>query len=234
MALWNHLLRRFWRERSSRHAASRRFRPSLAALEDRTVLSADLFANATVLTGMLATDTGTNVDAGQEEGEVAPLGTAEPINSVWWQWTAPVSGTVEVNTLGSGLDTVLGVWTGDAVNALTLVGANDDFYDLQSRVVFEAVEGDTYKISVDGYQADVGEIVLTLATTPTNDDFAAATPIGFGTVTGNTTGATAEPGERSSAGTSGEINSVWWAWTAASDGPIEVNTFGSELDTLLA
>src|SRR5215211_1571394 len=80
----------------------KRFRPSVVALEDRTVPAADLFADATLLSGALLSATGSNAGASGESGEVAPSTVvgSEPINSVWWKWTAPVDSRVEVNTLG--------------------------------------------------------------------------------------------------------------------------------------
>jgi hypothetical protein len=204
------------------------------ALEDRTVPAANLFADATLLTGTLVTSAGSNVGATAESGELAPTAGAEPINSVWWRWTAPADGRVEVNTLGSDFDTVLAVRTGTAVNDLAVVGVNDDFFDTRSRVVFEAVAGTTYHISVDGFAAETGAVVLNLAMAPANDDFADAAVVTVGTYTGNNTGATAEPDEPSNAGTSDPVNSVWWTWTAPASGTVEFNTFGSGLDTLLA
>ena len=209
------------------------FRPSMLVLEDRTVPAADMFADATVLTGTFSTDTGSNVGATAETGEPDPLGSA-PLNSVWWQWTAPADGMVEVNTVGSALDTALAVYSGSSVDSLTLVDANDDFYDFQSRVVFQAVAGTTYHISVDGYRDNTGSIVLNLAMSPPNDNFANAAPIGVGAVTGFNIGATAETGEPVTVGTSSPINSVWWAWTADKSETVEFNTFGSDFDTLLA
>src|SRR5262245_66073250 len=93
--------------RYARGAKSRadRFRPSVLVLEDRTVPSgADLFSEAAVLGGTSATDTGSNVGATAESGE-QPLLPGLIVHSVWWQWTAPADGPVEVNTFGSDFDT---------------------------------------------------------------------------------------------------------------------------------
>ena len=46
--------------------------------------------------------------------------------SVWFKWTAPASGDVTVDTIGSSYDTVLGLYTGSARHALTLIDENDD------------------------------------------------------------------------------------------------------------
>ena len=209
-----------------------RFRPGIHALEDRTVPTADMFVDATVLSGALASATGTNLGASAEMGE-PDQSSGGAVNSVWWQWIAPANGTVEVNTAGSTLDTVLAVYTGSAVDALTLVDFNDDYYDMQSRVVFRAVEGVNYRISVDGFLDDTGPITLNLAMSPINDNFADATPVTAATTQGSTIASTVESGEPEGAATSGDINSVWFVWTADTNNTVEFNTFGSNFDTLL-
>jgi uncharacterized delta-60 repeat protein len=54
---------------------------------------------------------------------------------LWYVWTAPQSGEVELDTIGSSddllgnpLDTVLGVYTGNSLATLSQVAANDDLY----------------------------------------------------------------------------------------------------------
>ena len=82
-----------------------------------------------MLTGANATRTNdTNVGATKEVGE--PIHSTDQTDlggsSVWYSWTAPASASVTINTAATPLDTVLAVYTGSAVNALTLVAANDD------------------------------------------------------------------------------------------------------------
>ena len=69
---------------------------------------------------------------------------------------------------------------------------------------------------------------------PANDDWRQAQPLtgDFGTVTANTTQATVEPGEPNHAG-SLPSHTVWYSFTASSDGPIEFDTFGSLIDTVM-
>jgi hypothetical protein len=243
MSWWNKnlLTRLFRRPTTVRRDQTNRFRPTMLALEDRTVpAGADLFANATVLSGSFVTDTGSNASALGEVGEpVIPnasgtLANSLPINSVWWKWTATTDGLVEVNTFGSDFDTLLGVYTGSAVDALTLVAANDDALDSQSQLTFTAVAGTTYYIDVDGFGDAVGNITLNLGTTPVNDNFANATVVSGGTVSGYNLASTGgEPGEPTQV-VSGQANTVWWTWTAATSGSTEINTFGSDFDTRLA
>jgi hypothetical protein len=123
----------------------------------------DMFAAPTVVSGIPTTVTGSNVGATGEPGEPAHAG-EEPSRSAWWVWSSPVSQEVIIDTLGSGFDTVLGVYTGLRVDALSEVAANDDIDDdvLASRVSFQAVEGTTYYIAVDGYGGDSGNIALNI------------------------------------------------------------------------
>jgi Ca2+-binding RTX toxin-like protein len=118
------------------------------------------------LLGFSTTDTGSNVGFTGEPGEPnhagVNFGVSAWVNSGWWTWTAPASGLVTLNTIGSNYDTSLAVYTGSAVNALSPVAGNDDFFGLQSRVQFNAVAGQTYQIAVDGYTSATGNINLNL------------------------------------------------------------------------
>lgn len=70
---------------------------------------------------------------------------------------------------------------------------------------------------------------------PPNDLFANATVITApqAIVTGSNVGATKEPGEPNHAGNLGG-QSVWWTWTAPTNGTVTLDTTGSSFDTLLA
>ena len=126
----------------------------------------DPFAWSIVMRGAGGTTTGSNVNATKETGEPDHWPANAGGASVWWVWTAPSTGSVTVSTFGSTFDTVLAVYTGSAVNALTLIAANDDAGGYaQSRVTFTANGGTTYRIAVDGYRfsgmvASTGTIVL--------------------------------------------------------------------------
>jgi len=201
----------------------------------------DKFANAAALTGMSVTVTGTNVGATKEPGEPAIVGNAGG-KSVWYTWTAPASGKVSLNTHGSNFDTLLGVYTGDAVSSLKLVASNDDDLanrTLTSALTFNAVAGQTYRFVVDGYNAASGKITLNLSESvvvaPANDSFSNAVVLSGGTLawTGTNVGATLETGEPNHAGVPGGA-SVWCAWTATATRTVSLNTRGSNFDTVLA
>ncbi len=198
----------------------------------------DSFTGGTVLTGTAIATTSTNVTATREAGEPR-LANNIGGRSVWFTWTAPSSGKVSINTLGSTFDTMLGVFTGPSVAALTLIGSNDDASrsTLTSALTFNAVAGTTYHIAVDGYNGASGSIALNLSETvaPINDSFSKSTVLTGRGITWNGTniGATRELGEPYHAGVPGST-SVWFTWTAPSSGSFSLNTAGSNFDTVLA
>jgi hypothetical protein len=124
----------------------------------------DSFASAAPLAGTEATAVGTNVDATKEPGEPDHAGDRGG-SSVWWRWTAPASAAFTIDTCDSDFDTVLAVYTGAAVNALTLVRSNDDACDAASSVTFVATTGQVYSIAVDGLDGETGAIRLRLQRT---------------------------------------------------------------------
>lgn len=104
--------------------------------------------------------TSTNTFATREAGE--PLHAAKPgTHSVWFAWTAPASGQVWMDTVGSSFDTLLAVYTGSTLNNLVEV-ANDDDHGgfFTSEVQFNAAGGVTYIIAVDGLGEEAGRLVL--------------------------------------------------------------------------
>jgi hypothetical protein len=67
--------------------------------------------------------------------------------TVWWQWTAPATGTVTFDTLGSDFDTILTAWTGTTLAGLSDPIINDNSgIGLQSFLSWNATAGQTYQI----------------------------------------------------------------------------------------
>lgn len=197
------------------------------------------FANAEVISGSSGTTTGNNTGATKEVGEPNHAGIFGGA-SVWYRWQAPSTGSARFRTTGSNFDTVLAVYTGTSVSALTPVAGNDDasFSDLTSQVTFNAVAGTTYRIAVDGFAGATGSIVLTWdggPVSPANNNFANAQVLSgsSGAVTGNNVNATKELGEPDHAGDFGGV-SVWYRWQAPATGNVSFTTAGSNFDTLLA
>ena len=113
--------------------------------------SNDHFANAIVLTGSAPSGAGSTCGATLEPDE--PSGGE---GSVWWRWTAPVTGTVSVrlNSFNSWPSTT--VYVGDNIAALTRVGFSS----------FEATAAQTYHIRLLTY-ATPGTFHFTLVNPPT-------------------------------------------------------------------
>lgn len=120
----------------------------------------DSFASRVTITNLQATIGGSNLKATAEPNE--PLHAGKPGGkSLWWSWTAAQAGSVTVDTLESDFDTLLAVYTGTSVSALTLVGSNDDANAMLGSVVtFQAAANQTYLIAVDGFNGASGNVVL--------------------------------------------------------------------------
>src|SRR2546423_1499183 len=80
----------------------------------------DNFAAGQVITGPAGVVSGSNVGATKEPGEPDVAGNPGG-SSVWFTWTSPISDAVNIATLGSDFDTILGVYTGNDVGSLTLI-----------------------------------------------------------------------------------------------------------------
>src|SRR4051812_20056384 len=135
-----------------------------AATLGQTPSTNDAFASSTVITGLVATVTGSNLGATKQFNEPNHAGNFGGA-SLWWRWTSPTNSSVILDTLGSGFDTLLAVYVGD-LNTFSLspVAANDDLNSTNtaSKVTFSASAGTVYRIAVDGYSGQVGSIVLNL------------------------------------------------------------------------
>jgi hypothetical protein len=202
--------------------------------------SNDDFANAITLTGSSGSESSTNVEATAEAGE--PNNHAAEFfdggdlgnTSVWYEWTAPASGLVGFDTddPATTYDTVLGVYAG-SLGSLNEVEFNDDYGGqcCTSRVVFNATAGQTYKVAVAGCcgvpatgSSRSGAFTLKwgAASRPGNDAFASATPIAgaSGTLAGSNFDASEEPGDPKKHRAAGDLgaDSVWYSWTAPSNG----------------
>lgn len=200
----------------------------------------DNFADAQVVGPELPIEVpGTSVDATVEAGEGGQPGG----HTVWFQWTAPASIPVRVDTCayhvvnGPG-NTGLFVYTGSTIPALVTVGASD----FGCKVSFHAVEGTTYRIKFDSFFDGEGEFTLKMfqETPPANDDFADAQVVGPGlpiSVAGSDAFSTVEPGEPHHASNNETDfpphDSVWYSWTAGASAEIRVrvceNDFGARL-----
>jgi uncharacterized repeat protein (TIGR01451 family) len=123
----------------------------------------DDFANAITAPGNSGCTTGTNIGATVElsDPDIAGRGYGK---TVWYKWTAPDNGFVEVKTAGSNFDTVLGVYQANTPGGTVLYAGsatNDDSQGGGTSLVFlPVVKQQLYYFAVSGYQASAGQINL--------------------------------------------------------------------------
>jgi hypothetical protein len=217
----------------------------------------DDFEDRQLLSGSLPiTATGTNLEATKEAQEPTPkiyeFGATG--HTVWFEWEATVSGFVTVNTCGSFIKPVLGVYTGTALNALTEVaggfassGPECPHFDGEV-MTFKAVSGVTYEIVVDGRlsspeSGDQGTFKIEIGETPVpaNDEFADAEvltgdwfsqDVWTAGAEGFTWNATKEPGEPAHGGDPGGA-SVWYSFEPPFSGVFTVQACGRFEKTVL-
>jgi len=200
----------------------------------------DDFNDAELITGASGRATGSNIRSTGQSNEPNHAGTSSPLASVWYAWTAPSNGIMEMNTFGSDFDTTLAAYRGSRLSSLTVVASNDDSSGVQSAVSYAVSVGLTYWIAIDGYMGAEGQLILDYTFTPDstavpNDNFANRIFLGTNdtTTTGENIGASGETGETSHAGGSIPLASVWWSWRAPSNGQVTISTDGSDFDTTM-
>ena len=198
----------------------------------------DDFANAQDLgSAPTATTSGGNLWATAEANEPEHHG-FRPMASVWYRWSAPEDAVVSVDTCRSNFDTLLAVYRGSALDSLGMVASDDDGCSQASRLRFLASRGTTYQIAVTGYRQTQGAIELNLRVTrpPANDAFAAAVDLG-GDLTGSASGsnldATPEPREPNH-DDERAFASLWYRWSAPASRNMQLDTCGSDFDSLLS
>ena len=125
-------------------------------------LAADNFPGTTI-SGASGSIIDTTVGMTGEAGEPATIG-GNPITSQWYSWTAPSTGVVVMGTCNpttntnTQTDTVLAVYSGNAVNALGAAIVSDDDgcvstvnANYASVLSFNATAGTIYRVQVDTY-----------------------------------------------------------------------------------
>ena len=129
-------------------SGSRRFYRLVDATGNMPVPVNDTFASRITISGLGVSVTGYNSSAGSEPNE--PLDSYCPAGrTVWYSWTAPVSGPITIQAGGSpGFWPNVRVFTGSDLASLVLVGGGGSF---------TVTAGVTYQIQVDGSCWDAGE-----------------------------------------------------------------------------
>ena len=167
----------------------------------------DSFGSPQSLSGASLNVNGINGAATRESGEPDHLPAVSGSvgeNSVWYSWTAPVSGPVTMDTCDSSFDTALAVYTGSgAIGSLSQVASDNDscvvFNDAGSKLSFDAVAGTNYRIAVAGLDsASEGTFTLSAPHDPPSNDYFTSAQVISGTsatVNGTTLLANREPDE---------------------------------------
>jgi hypothetical protein len=192
----------------------------------------DMFASGRTITGDSGRSPSRTVAASKELGEPNHAGNTGG-RSVWFVWTSPADGQYRFETDGT-LDSLLAVYTGDAVDALTLVAENDDRApgsDETSVVSFHAAGGTVYRIAVDAFGGKGDWFALSWDAAPANDNFADATSLSgrLGDVDAAFAGSTMQEFEFVD-----YFPTVWFRWTAPETGPFSFSTRDADFDTYLA
>ena len=211
----------------------------------------DSVATATILPGAPYTDRTETSTATREPDEPMPCGEAD--RTVWYRYRAPRDQLLLVSTFGSNYDTMLAAYRG---TELKPVHCNNNFAERRSasQVAVRAREGVTYF-----FQAGLAvSAAPTPGLVPNNslllfnldagrlpaDRYADAWSIDalpFETKIHNA-GATTDPDEPASCqvsignapATISMTHTLWYRHVAARDGVLSVDTYASELDTVLA
>ena len=195
----------------------------------------DDFAQRAVLTGEAVTARSVAQYSTREPNEPVHAGAAGN-GSLWWTWTAPRSGAVTLDTSASNLDTLLAVYTGNALGTLTAVASNDNesASATTSKASFSAVAGTAYQIAVDSKAAAAGLVALRVNLLAGNDDFASARPVTgrSWSVKADNRSATREAGEPRIRNNTGG-SSVWYRWVAPATRRYHIATFSTAFDTML-
>lgn len=124
----------------------------------------DQFADRGLIVGASGSVRGSNVGATREDAAGEPRHAGKRGGaSVWSRWIAAADGRAAFSTRGSGVDTLLGVYTGNLLGGTLVDVASDEDRGgfLTSRVVFNARAGVEYQIAIDAVGGATGDLVLT-------------------------------------------------------------------------
>jgi hypothetical protein len=160
---------------------------------------------------------------------------------VWYAYRPVTSASVNVNTCGSGYDTVLAVFTGSC-GSLTQVACNDDSYNggnnacgtnnLSAGINVAMTAGTTYYIRVAGYQGATGTFNIRAiggaGTIPASNDACAARPgVGLGSTNFNNTNCSTDGPAHTACNFNGNnqiTRDLWFNYPSTFNGRIRVDT----------
>jgi hypothetical protein len=162
-------------------------------------------------------------------------------NDVWFRFTAPCTGTVVLDTLGSAFDTVLSVHSGCPGTTNNMLACNDDAAPPQrwSRVSLPVTRNTNYLIRIAGFSGAVGNYTLnSTLVAPANNACSTPDQMNEGALAFDTCGATTDgPAEPNNApyGYSQIDNDVWIYYFPTANGTATFDTCTSlSFDTKIA
>lgn len=123
---------------------------ALVQPESEAFPSVDMFASRAVVRGERLTLRGNTIGATRERLE--PLHAGEyGGRSVWWSWTAPRSGLVQLRTFLLNGPLQMAVYQGTNLAHLVAVGVSAQIDGLPGSLFFDAQVGTEYSVALDGY-----------------------------------------------------------------------------------
>jgi hypothetical protein len=210
----------------------------------------DAFASASSISGTNLSLIGYSIGATSETDEPSHDGYGARA-SVWYLWTAPVSGAIRFTAVATNppSNLILAAYQGNSLADLSKVAASSanaqETNGLEiARVAAEwrTTAGASYAIAVDAgeggaYFSLSWETVLP----PVNDAFASRTTLTgpFLQIAADNSLATIEPDEPALLSfppffTIYASNSLWWTWTAPASGPLHISSQPADTTTLVS
>jgi hypothetical protein len=194
----------------------------------------DLFAHAQPLSGPEGQVAGNNEAATTEPGEPQHHW-QQYERSVWYAWTAPRSGLLELfatpaSAAGLLFEPAVAVYRGPSLTSLTALGS--ELATTNHPVYADVEAGTTYHLAVAGMAFSASsdfQLSWRLHDRPSHDAFAERIPLtGMHLAfAGVNFGATREPGEPAHGGAAAG-RSVWWTWTAPHAGWVTLSALGAD------
>jgi hypothetical protein len=180
-------------------------------------------------------------NATDEAGEPRPCGNIG--KTVWYQFYADNDETIVADTSGSGFDTVLAAYTYDAnfpaspPGGFTPLACNDNSGgSAQSRITFDAKQGNNYWIQAGGADGASGDLSLNVSCDPACPPFNDSMNRQFDSPPFDqqipTGGATLQDGEPRPCGAIGKT--VWYGVSVSSNATLVADTAGSDFATVIA
>ena len=231
---------------------------SIEAIDLPEVSDNDNFANARDISFLSGVDVAANYAATTEVGEFSE--DSLPIqNTLWWSFTAPNEGLYTFDTLGSEIDTILRAYkhlpqfSGLNIELPSIAGANvanvpwlktsDDLgASTEASLRLRLYAGETIWLSAGGKYPNFGDVILSWGRQDGSPDELIGdlqeAPIVLdsseSSIVLTNLGATTEIDEPLHGGGVANHASIWLQFSPTQAGTYILDTFGSDIDTLLS